>query len=260
MDIIDIHQHLYDPPEYLDELVEASRAHGIVKVCLSSCGAQYGQPGNDAVRRAFGRYPDAVLGLGYVRLGIDGPDLVDRLADEGFAAAKVINPKVNYNDKSLYPVYERLQARAMPILFHTGLVARLPTDGEFDTASDRMRPVYLDAVARAFPELRLIGAHLGVPWFEEACAVAKANPNVWFDLSGVAGRFSERPADYCARWLFFNEARPKLLFGVDARAGSIGDAVSACERLLDKWEAPEAERRAFFHVNAARVLGLGEGG
>lgn len=47
-----------------------------------------------------------------------------------------------------------------------------------------MRPIYLDTIARAFPDLKIIGAHLGNPWYQEAAEVARWNPNVFFDLTG----------------------------------------------------------------------------
>ena len=228
-------------------------------MCLSACGDQYDQPGNEAIREAFERYPDVIVGMGYIRLGIDGPDLVDRLRDQGFGGAKVINPRKNYNDKDYYPIYERLARWGMPILFHTGVVARLPKDGQFDTASDRMRPIFLDGIARAFPELTLIGAHLGVPWFDEACCVAAVNPNVYFDLSGVAGRFVDRPAGFFEAWIYLDRAKPKLMFGVDGNYEKIPEAIEANRKLLKAWDFSDDMLGQALYGNMARILGMEEG-
>ena len=47
---------------------------------------------------------------------------------------------------------------------------RLPTVG---------RPMTLDRVAIDFPELTLIGIHLGYPWTEEMISVCYKHPNVY---------------------------------------------------------------------------------
>jgi hypothetical protein len=172
MAIIDAHQHLYAEPNALEKLINISQRNEIKKVCLSACGEQYHQPGNDAVRDAFTKYPDLIIGFGYIRLGIDAPSRIDYLLEEGFKGIKIINPQKPYNDKDFYPIYEKAAKYRMPMLFHTGIAARVEADKEFQTDSAFMKPIYLDGIARAFPELTLIGAHLGSPWFDEACCVA----------------------------------------------------------------------------------------
>jgi len=256
MDIIDAHQHLYPGPGSADELAERSAEVGIVKVCLSACGPQYDQPGNDAVKEAFTRYPDLIVGLGYVRLGIDGPDLVERLHGEGFGGLKVINPRKNYSDDDYFGIYEKAAERGMHILFHTGVVARMPRDGEFDTASERMRPIFLDRIARAFPELPLIGAHLGVPWYDEACWVAYANPNVYFDLSGVNRILAARPASFFEHLTAWDRATDKLVFGVDGGYAGKKAIIENTERLIANAGLSDELARKIFHDNMAAVLGL----
>jgi predicted TIM-barrel fold metal-dependent hydrolase len=51
----------------------------------------------------------------------------------------------------------------MILLFHTGIVNRTDPDTPSDVSSDRMRAGTLDLVARRFPKLRIVGAHLGNP-------------------------------------------------------------------------------------------------
>lgn len=256
MDIIDAHQHLRSEPNALEELAQRSEEAGITKVCLSACGEQYNQPGNDAVRQAFERFPDLIVGMGYIRLGLDPPEIVDELHDQGFRGAKVISPLKRYSDKAFYPIYEKLAARGMPILFHTGVVARFGKDGAFDTASERMRPVFLDAIARAFPELTLIGAHLGAPWYDEACAVAAANPNVYFDLSGAIGLLADKPPLFFDMLTFWERAKPKLLFGVDGEYTKKNRVIARFQRLMNKLDFSAELRRAVFHGNMAKILGL----
>lgn len=256
MDIIDAHQHLYSEPGSLESLVKRSEEAGIVKVCLSACGEQYRQPGNNAIKKAFELYPDLIVGLGYVRLGIDSSDIVERLQGEGFRGIKVINPRKNYSDDEFYPIYEKAAEHKMPILFHTGVVARLERDGEFDTASERMRPIFLDRIARAFPKLVLIGAHLGVPWIDEACWVAKVNPNVYFDLSGVAHLLSKKTLSFFENLTGWESAKEKLVFGVDSSYTSKKTVIENTKKLMVNSNFSEELAQKVFYRHMARILGF----
>ena len=86
--------------------------------------------------------PDFIVGFGYVRLGIDGPHVVDELCDMGFRGLKTIRPTENYDSKAFYPVYERAEARNMPFLFHTGQLFRARGTGsrDEDVSTARMMP------------------------------------------------------------------------------------------------------------------------
>ncbi|MDI6783141.1 MAG: amidohydrolase family protein [bacterium] len=211
MDIIDAHQHLYAEPNSLEKLVNISQRNGIKRVCLSACGEQYQQPGNDAVRDAFTKYPDLIIGFGYIRLGIDPPSRIDYLHEEGFKGIKIINPRKPYNAHEFFPSYEKAAKYRMPVLFHTGIAARIETVQKFQTAPASFRPIELARIARAFPELSLIGAHLGAPWFEEACSVAASNPNVYFDLSWVISILAEKPKSFFDQLVYWEKAKEKLL-------------------------------------------------
>jgi hypothetical protein len=72
----------------------------------------------------------------------------------------------------------------MILLFHTGIVMRPHPETPVDVSVDRMRPTALDNIARRFPKLTIIGAHLGNPDYSWAAEIARWNPNLYFDLSG----------------------------------------------------------------------------
>jgi hypothetical protein len=202
--IIDMHLHLFGPghPHYRDSgleiLCEECAKAGVDRVCISSCGRQYKQPGNEAVREAFTKYPDFLIGFAYVRLGIDRPWVVDEIKAQGFGGIKVISPLDDY-----MRLYERAARHKLPILFHTGTVGSLGLDHEYDVSSDRMRPIKLDRIARTFPELPLIGAHLGVPWIDEAASLMCGHPNVYFDMSGGPAAHVGSPRFRDTHTLFF---------------------------------------------------------
>jgi len=186
--IIDIHRHYHLVEGELEEYVARARALGIEKVGLSTCGPLFNQYDNEGVLMAQEQYPDLFIGFGYVKLGIDGPEKVDWLYNHGFAALKMIMPKVEYDDRSLWPIYERAQALGMPCNIHCGILGRLRNEAGHDLSSRRMRPIHLDAVLRSFPDLKILMPHLGQPWYDEAWAMLATYDNLYWDLTGCRAR------------------------------------------------------------------------
>ena len=80
------------------------------------------------------------------------------------------------NDKRLFPAYERAAAQGVPVILHTG---GDPIPGR-ETYG---HPRDVDDVSSAFPELRIVMAHLGAPFFEETRQVLAKHENVYTDLS-----------------------------------------------------------------------------
>lgn len=50
------------------------------------------------------------------------------------------------------------------------------------------RPIYLDEVALTFPDLRILGTHVGDPWAEEMMILAWKHPNVYVETSARPAR------------------------------------------------------------------------
>ena len=55
---------------------------------------------------------------------------------------------------------------------------RKATDSRFSN------PMNFDQLARLFPKVTFVLAHMGYPFFTEAMSVAHANENVYLDISG----------------------------------------------------------------------------
>ena len=64
-------------------------------------------------------------------LDLDGAaEQPDILKEMGFVGLKPYKPHFPYSDERYFPIYERAQALRMPVLFHTGLVAKGPAMGD----------------------------------------------------------------------------------------------------------------------------------
>jgi len=82
-------------------------------------------------------------------------------------------------DPGYQPYYILAQECNLPVIFHTGDTWGAMADLKLS------HPLDIDRIAWKYPNLRIVMAHVGVPWHREACQVAWKNDNVWLDLSGL---------------------------------------------------------------------------
>lgn len=288
MKIIDAHVHNFwwdkrtGGDAFLEALQEVASEVGIAKIVLLGTP---GPRGHDALSAALAKDPDLFLGLGWIRLDEDPPSLIDEFAERGFhGIGEVIGSSKNIDDPSYYAHYERAQARGMRILFHTGILGgpndylmgasedawKAPPTGEaeerlvtqlgreargrrFGFGSARMQPIYLDTIAFHFPEMFIIGAHLGWPDYRTACAIARWRPRLFFDVSGgdvvrnhiIEGKY------------ILNEIRPeKLVYGSDSDHRRMKRDVEAWRTAFDEMGLTQEQQELIFYKNAARIFGI----
>jgi predicted TIM-barrel fold metal-dependent hydrolase len=144
-----------------------------------------------------------------------------------------------------YPYYAKCAELGVPIMMQVGhnLVysreRRLPSVG---------RPITLDQVAIDFPELTLIGIHIGVPWTDEMISMCWKHENVY--TAGDAYAPKHWPASYVHYMNTYG--RQKVLFGTD---WPVIDPERAMRDVKDLGLRPESER-ALLRDNALRVFKL----
>ena len=80
---------------------------------------------------------------------------------------------------SFLRVCEALERLELPMLIHQGTT--------FARAGSLLlaRPILLDEIALRYPKLKIVIAHVGHPWFDEAIAVVRRHPHVYADISGA---------------------------------------------------------------------------
>jgi len=253
--IIDAHRHFRDDRAEIERYFAECEAYGIGQTWLSCCGRRFDQPGDAFTADMMKKRPDLVRGFGYVRLGIDGAAAVRRFRDEGFTGIKVILPRVPYDSPECCPVYAAAEELRMPVTFHTGLLPRLAGDEALDTSCVRMMPILLDPVARRFPSLILILAHVGYPFCEDAYLLARNQPNVYLDLAGNA--LTQRPPAYFARVFESEHGQDlavwrKVMFCTDRN--DVADKVPVVRGLLDAVGLDSDTQDAIWHGTAERIL------
>jgi len=252
--IVDLHCHLLKEEKYLENLVRVSQQLGVSKICLNGVGSLYDQLSNKEVKQAFQKYPHLIIGFGHLRLGKDLVEKIDELYQAGFRGLKVINPTKNYDDKEFYPYYVRAEKYRMPILFHTGMVKRTDKDRFYDISSDRMRPIYLDTIARTFPHLILIGAHLGGPWFREAANVLRFNPNVYFDITGSIPGWVRKTPNFFRNYFWWKGAWDKIVFGSDVHFSQIKKVIANYRQVLEVSKVDKDTQNKIFGETVMQIL------
>ena len=86
------------------------------------------------------------------------------------------------NDRRYYPLYVACVELGIPFCTQVGHTGPLRT-------SETGRPIpYIDDVALDFPELVIVGGHIGYPWTDEMLALARKHENVWIDTSAYTAQ------------------------------------------------------------------------
>jgi hypothetical protein len=255
--LVDAHVHHNGDPAFIEKLVaRLEKVDGVAFLMV--------EPEDfDAAHPLVARHRDRLIGFGQIRL--DDPkalEWIDRFHGAGFRGlGEISGPLKDFHDKSYWPLYERAEKYGMIVLFHTGIVNRQNPEVPADISSERMRVTTLDNIARRFPKITVIGAHLGNPDYAWAAELARWNPNLYFDLSGST--LIKKQEDYA----FFKSvfwwsavasphtpksqasAFEKIIFGSDVFGGEIEEFDRMLERyrkMLDTCGvSPEAQANIF---------------
>jgi uncharacterized protein len=236
--LVDAHVHHNGDPAFLQRLVtKLDAADGVAFLLTASKDL-------DSVKAFIAKHPNRLIGFGSIQL--DDPhalELVDRFHAAGFRGlGELTGPLKNYDDRSYWPIYERAEKYRMIVLFHTGIVNRRNPGVSSDVSVDRMRPTTLDLIARKFPKLTLIGAHLGNPDYAWAAEIARWNPNLYFDVSGSTLVKKQEDYKYFKELFWWSgivsphtpkggvSAFEKIIYGSDVFDGDLSEFDGALER------------------------------
>lgn len=233
------------PLEFTLEALEQAQ----VQTALLS--AWYGPRGallsNDTVADLVRQAPDRLVGIASVDL-FDPMGAVRELRrcvqELGFRGLRMLPWLWGLppDDRRYYPLYVACIELGIPFCLQVGHAGPLKP-------SEPGRPIpYLDQVACDFPELVIVGGHIGHPWTTEMIALATKYPNVYIDTSAYKpSRFPPELVAFMSR-----HGRKKVLFGSNWPMIAPAD----CLAELDALGLDDKARQMFLHDNAAKVFGL----
>jgi uncharacterized protein len=201
---------------------------------------------NDEVAGFVAQAPDRLIGVGSVDIAkpMAAVREIRRCVESlGFKAIRVLPWlwEVPPTDRRFYPVFTACCDLGVPFCTQIGHTGPL-------MPSEVGRPIYLDQVAIDFPELTIVGGHIGYPWTDEAIAVATKHENVFIDTSAyVVKRYPPALAEYMRA-----HGRRKVLFGTNYPMIAPAKALEGLDGLGLDAEA----RELFLAGNARRVFGV----
>ncbi|MEM1411932.1 MAG: amidohydrolase family protein [Pseudomonadota bacterium] len=107
-----------------------------------------------------------------------------------------------------YPIYAKCCELDIPIMMQVGQNLIYQKDVRLPSVA---RPILLDQIAIDFPELKLIGIHVGTPWADEMIAMAWKHENVFIGIDAYA------PKHLPASLVHYMDSygSDKVLFGTD---------------------------------------------
>lgn len=199
---------------------------------------------NDEVAGFVAQAPNRLIGVGSA--DISKPMAAVRevrrcIQDLGFKAIRVLPWlwEVPPTDRRFYPVYAACCELGVPFCTQIGHAGPL-------MPSEVGRPIYLDQVAIDFPELVIVGGHIGYPWTDEAIAVATKHENVYIDTSAyTVKRYPSALVEFMRA-----HGRSKVLFGTNYPMILPAKALEGFDALSLDDEA----RELFLSGNARRVF------
>lgn len=146
------------------------------------------------------------------------------------------------NDRRYYPIYAACVDLGVPFctqIGHTGPLLRSETG--------RLIP-YLEDVLLDFPELVVVGGHVGFPWIDELISLTIKFPNFHVDTSAYAvHRLPPNFIDYMK-----GIGSKRVMFGTNWPMLS----PSKCLKQLEDLGLSQDQTKAFLHGNARRVFKL----
>lgn len=232
----------------VEDTLAAMDAAGVEIALLSAWHGPMGSLiSNQEVDEQIGCSPDRFRGLASVdlRSPMDAVTEIRRWVDGvRFVGVRVVPWlwELPPNDRRYYPVYAACVDAGVPFctqIGHTG-----PLRG-----SETGRPIpYLEDVLLDFPDLKIVGGHVGFPWLDELTSLTHKFPNLYVDTSAYAlHRLPPGFVEYMR-----GPGRDRVMFGTNWPMVS----ASRCLAGLDTLGLDDEERDAFLSRTARTVFNL----
>jgi len=240
----------------LEEMIARMDAAGIERAFLIA--AKVGRLGIPAcyhvdyrlVADAVQKHPDRFFGIAGLdpTEGMRGVRELERaVRDHGFIGAHFYPHwyELPPDHAKWYPFYAKCCELDVPVQLQVG--QSMVYDPSYPLRSVG-RPITLDSVACDFPELRIIGIHVGIPWTDEMIAMAWKHPNVFIGSDAHSPRYWPQSFVHYIR----SYGQDKVIFGTDFPVLDFARTMAEIEAL----ELPEVPKRKFLRDNAIRIYKL----
>lgn len=234
----------------------------VFNIAVEDPGADASLPGDpDQVNQRTEAFvaSDPTRRIGFMSINPNYKDFLAEGERSMAAGMKGIKLGPNYQNfdpmgKGATDLYAWAQKNSLPIVFHQGTSPRQMAPIRY------AHPLVMDEIAMAFPDLKIVMAHLGHPWTRETVAVVRKHPNVYADVSAI----------YVRPWTLYEGLTmatewgimDKLLFGSDFPVTTPQTAIDSLHAVNDIVEGTRLPKVSMeqvdkiIHADALGVLGL----
>jgi len=218
-------------PQYLEgRLIGTVDVFGVTDVE----GDPHPERCNEYIAGCVRRQPDKIIGFASVNPKYRGvkaavEELGRAVTEDGLSGVKLYPMYQHWSPADrdyAFPIYEAARDLGIPVMIHQAGSTRI--DAELQYA----RPAMLDDIGREFRDLKVIIAHCGTPWVDEAMFMLTKHPNFYTEISYHMATVTRRDL-----FLYLHRAEPmfvpleKIMFGTDF-PGFLYDPVKLREKLL----------------------------
>jgi uncharacterized protein len=193
------------------------------------------RPDNDGIARMVERFPDQLLGWIFINpLLPDALDELERWKDTpGMIGVKIHPFWHRFPIEKVEAVARRTEELGLPLLVHLGFDA----SGNYQWLIDK------------FPRLKIIIAHLGVPFYKSLWPEVVRNPNVYLDISSTY-----HVDEGLVRRAVKEVGAHKCLFGTDSPYAHV-DAVEQIKKWVQDLPVPDTDKEKIFSTNFLELAG-----
>ena len=202
-----------------DQMLALMDKAGIERALLiATKTGQLGIPGSwhlpyAIVAQAVQKHPDRFSGLAGLdpTEGMAGGRALERaVKDDGFVGDHFYQHwfELAPDHARWYPFYAKCVELDIPVQLQVGQSLVYDLNRPLKSVG---RPITLDAVACDFPELKLVGIHVGIPWTEEMIAMSFKHRNVYIGCDAHSPKYWPQSFIH-----FINSyGQDKVIFGTD---------------------------------------------
>lgn len=258
--VIDAHVHYKANDDWERSFIEVYGAHNAM-ACLMVRMEDLERGINFAKAN-----PDRIIP--YAMIEIDDPDVLEHVRKVHAMGYKGLGEffarnEWNYDDPKYEPLWTLAEELGMPLAPHTGNLS--------NGMMARLRPAYLATIASKHPNLIIVGAHFGNPWYAEAGEAARRNKNLYFDLSGSSLIKKENDPGIWKEFLWWTPyvgketphmpkdlvpAFEKIVFASDENPDALVENFRRFNKMLDANDVSDETRAKCYGLTMARIHGL----
>ncbi len=240
--IFDAHSHIGDFPELgiygrkIEELIDYSNKYNISSSAISSITKKISKD-NHEVALSIKRYPERFVGLAHIDPNSKqtGVSEIEKCVSAGFRGIKLHPKWDNYcilDENLMTPILDKISEEHLPVMIHTG---NYPMSV----------PIQVAFLAKTYPKVKFICAHMGIDNSAEAATAAKYASNIFLETSGTS---SAGEVEMVAK----SVGAERILFGTDPPYGKF---VAEFYKIVSL-EISDQDKQKIFWDNAAKLYGV----